>query len=287
MKKTAKEGVKRGKKRAAKQKVAPAEAMTSDKNTLENSNTAVHKPSRLTANTLDKEHDVMVKKITNGRLPHIAPPVKILPQKSNDVELHERHHGRDNRKSVDSQEVESVNLPVYSGNTPPRASSPAATRRRDENMTSYERMLQREKRRSRKKSVRSYTMLHSETEDQDCQSVDGSTLVVENETQINQSNVSLRSRSSAKHDPNQALLQYFTRLSSSPDVEDSLDLEHVKSLLREGASVNTSDRFGQTLHHEVSRNWGTDVAQFFMEQGKFLIIIQNYGLPVMTDCDLP
>lgn len=265
MKKTAKEGVKRGKKRAANQKVAPAEAMTSDKNTQENSNAAVHKPSRITANTLD--HDIMVKKIANGRLPPIASPVKILPRKSKDIELNERHqYGRENQKPVDSQEIESWNLPVRC-NTPSRASSPA-TRRRDENMTSYERMLQREKRRSRKKSVRSYTMLHSETEDQDGDLVEGATLVVENETDINQSNVSLRSRSSAKQDPNHALLQYFARLSSSPDVDDSLELEHIQSLLHEGASVNTSDRFGQTLLHEASRTWGTDVAQFFIEQGK-------------------
>ena len=32
--------------------------------------------------------------------------------------------------------------------------------------------------------------------------------------------------------------------------------------------MNTSDRFGQTLLHEVSRTWGVDVAQFFIEQGK-------------------
>jgi len=69
-------------------------------------------------------------------------------------------------------------------------------------------------------------------------------------------------------DPNQALLVYFAKLSSSPDVDDSLDLEHIKSLLHAGASVNTSDRFGQTLLHEVSRTWGTDVAQFFVNQGK-------------------
>lgn len=269
MKKTAKEGVKRGKKRAAKKKVAPAEAMTSDKNTpLENSNMAVHKPSRITANTLDKEHDVMVKRIANGRLPPIVPPVKVLPQKSNDIELYERHCGKENRMSIDSQG--SGSLPVH-GNTPPRASSPA-TRRRDENMTSYERMLQRETRRSRRKSVRSYTMLHSEKDEQDCpESVDGSTLVVENEMQINQSNASLRTRSSVNHDPNHALLQYFARLSSSPDVDDSLDLDHIQSLLQEGASVNTCDRFGQTLLHEVSRTWGTDVAQFLIEQGKYLM----------------
>ena len=65
-------------------------------------------------------------------------------------------------------------------------------------------------------------------------------------------------------DPNQALLQYFAKLSSY----DSLDTEHIQSLLQEGASVNTSDRFGQTLLHEVSRTWGVGVAQFFIEQGK-------------------
>ena len=71
-------------------------------------------------------------------------------------------------------------------------------------------------------------------------------------------------------DPNQALLQYFAKLSSSVVVDDALDLEHIQSLLREGASVNTSDRFGQTLLHEVSRTWGVDVAQFFVEQGRQL-----------------
>lgn len=69
-------------------------------------------------------------------------------------------------------------------------------------------------------------------------------------------------------DRNQALLHYFIELSSADGVEDSLGLEQVRSLLRAGASVNTCDRFGQTLLHEVSRTWGVDVAQFFIEQGK-------------------
>ena len=68
-------------------------------------------------------------------------------------------------------------------------------------------------------------------------------------------------------DPNQALLQYFARLSGSGCV-DELDWEHIQSLLRKGASVNTSDRFGQSLLHEVSRTWGIEVAQFFIEQSK-------------------
>lgn len=266
MKKTAKEGVKRGKNRAAHQKVAPAEAITNEKNTPKN--VVVHKPSRTTTNRLDKEQDIMVKKTANGRLPPLVPPVKILPQKNNDIELNERQNAKKNRKLVDAQEVESGNLPVRD-DTPSRGASPA-TRRRDANMTNYERMLQREKRRSRKICAGTYNILQSETEDQDCQSVEGSTLVVEHETQINRSNASLRSRSSAKHDPNHALLQYFAKLSSSPDVDDSLDLEHIQSLLREGASVNTCDRFGQTLLHEVSKTWGTDVAQFFIDQGKYI-----------------
>ena len=72
-------------------------------------------------------------------------------------------------------------------------------------------------------------------------------------------------------DPNHTLLQYFGKLSSSADVDDPLDLDHIQSLLHEGASVNTSDRFGQTLLHEVSRTWGVDVAQFFIDQGRSLL----------------
>ena len=265
MNKTAKEGVKRGKNRAPHKKVAPAGAITSEKNTPANV-VASQKSSRSTGNRLDKEQDVPAKKIANGRLPPLVPPVKILPQKNNDIELNERQNAKKNQKVVDMPEVESGNLPVLE--TPSRASSPA-TRRRDANMTNYERMLQREKKRGRKISAgTNYNILQSETEDQDSQSFEGSTLVVEDETQINRSNASLRSHSSAKHDPDHALLQYFAKLSSSADLDDSLDLEHVQSLLREGASVNTCDRFGQTLLHEVSKTWGTDVAQFFIDQGK-------------------
>ena len=275
MNKTAKEYVKRGKK---KKKVAPAQEIApKGKKTLENA--AVHKPSRITTNTLDKE-EVEVKNVRVGRLPPIAPPVKILPQNTNDTELHELRNGRDSLKDVEtSSELESGSFPVVRTCTEitPRSASPA-TRRRNENMTSYERMLQREKHRSRKKSVRSYTILHMEAEDQDIESVDGSTLVVEDEMLIAQSNASLRSRTSGKQDPNQALLQYFAKLSSSPDLEESLDLDHIKSLLREGASVNACDRFGQTLLHEVSKTWGTDVARFFIEQGKYLI--RNFCRPV-------
>ena len=80
-----------------------------------------------------------------------------------------------------------------------------------------------------------------------------------------------------QEEPIQALLHYFAKLSSSADVDDSLDLEHIQSLLRAGASVNAGDRFGQTLLHEVSRTWGTDVAQFFIDQGEAFNLLFRYN----------
>lgn len=91
-------------------------------------------------------------------------------------------------------------------------------------------------------------------------------------------------------DPNQALLQYFAQLSSSGSVDDSLDWEHIQSLLHRGASVNTTDRFGQSLLHEVSRTWGVEVAQFFIEQGADVNKADDYGrtsLHVAASADYP
>ena len=265
MKRTAKEGVKRGKHRAAHQKVAP-ERVRNDTNSLTG-----QKPSKLsrpTSDTLDNEHDV--KKVANGRLPPLVPPVKISRQKNNDIELREHQCKGKRKRAVESEEAGLRSLSVDKDKTPPRASSPA-TRRRNENMTSYERMLQRERRKSRKTSTGSYAILQSEHEEEH-ESVDEQDLAVEDETNPSRSNTSLQSRprsgTPSRQDPNQALLQYFAKLSSSADVDDSLDLEHIQSLLHEGASVNTSDRFGQTLLHEVARSWGVDVAQFFIDQGK-------------------
>lgn len=269
MKRTAREGVKRGKRRAANQKVAP-EGMTSD--TEKSAGHKKSKPSRLALNTSHKQHDVMVKKVANGRLPPLVPPVKISTQKSNEIELHEHSDEGKRKRRFRSEEGVLESFSIAKDKTPALRTPSPATRRRNDNMTSYERMLQREKRRSRKRSTGSYAMLQSEPEEEMASVADDNTLVVDGETiNASRSNASLRSRSSvmsSRQDPNHALLQYFAKLSSSDDVDDSLDLEHIQSLLREGASVNASDRFGQTLLHEVSRTWGVDVAQFLVEQGK-------------------
>ena len=270
MKRTAKEGVRRGKHRVAHQKVAPSEGMTS-------SNSAGHKKSKRSRTQPGNTLDDIVENVPKGRLPPLVPRVKISPQKSNDLELHERQGEGKRKPAVELEDAGLKSLSVVKDNSAPRAPSPT-TRRRNENMTSYERMLQREKRKSRKING-SYTILHSETEDQDqdnCRdSVDDCVqilTVLEDETNVSLSNTSLQSRRSSgtpsRQGPNQALLQYFAKLTRSVDVDDPLDLKYIQSLLHKGASINSSDRFGQTLLHEVSRTWGVDVAQFFVDQGK-------------------
>lgn len=64
-----------------------------------------------------------------------------------------------------------------------------------------------------------------------------------------------------------ALLHYFAKITSSSQMDVALDLEHMQSLLKQGALVNESDDFGQTVLHEVSRVWGIDVAQFLVKEG--------------------
>lgn len=46
-----------------------------------------------------------------------------------------------------------------------------------------------------------------------------------------------------------------------------MDFSFVESLLKNGASVKSSDKHGQTIFHEVARSWHTDVAQFLITQG--------------------
>ena len=67
---------------------------------------------------------------------------------------------------------------------------------------------------------------------------------------------------------NHALIHYFATLASSNHISDTMDFAFVESLLKNGASVTSSDKHGQTIFHEVARSWHTDVAQFLLTQGK-------------------
>jgi len=50
---------------------------------------------------------------------------------------------------------------------------------------------------------------------------------------------------------NRNLIEYFARLSQSVDMDECVNLDYVESLLSNGASVNCTDKYGQTILHEV------------------------------------
>lgn len=261
---TAKEGVKRGKRRDRKahqkrMRVAP-EGMTSDSI----SSVASNVPSR----SIKKSSNNIREKMTvNGRLPPLVPPVKVFPLKDDDIELHDHENTR--KRPIGSEEAK-LRRPSLLESNPPNHSPSPGTKRRNGNMTSYEKMLQRQK--GRKTSLGAYAILHSAREDE-LDSVRG-------ETNTTGSKASLPSDSSvnrSRPELNQTLLQYFAKLSSSVDPDDSVDLDHIQSLINEGASVNTSDRFGQTLLHEVSRTWGVGVAQFLIDRGADVNKSDDFG----------
>ncbi|KAJ8306386.1 hypothetical protein KUTeg_016931 [Tegillarca granosa] len=112
---------------------------------------------------------------------------------------------------------------------------------------------------------------------------------------------------------NRSLMAYFAKLGHSMNPDEMLELDFVDSLLRNGASINTTDRHGQTLLHEVeywqydpvllfyinqlaksvlivARTWHTDVAKFLLEHGADVNQTDNYGrspLHVAAAVDYP
>ena len=153
----------------------------------------------------------------------------------------------------------------------------AASRRRDSNMVNHEKIIKEMKANSSETLVKKrqddecaeciLEYINEVNEENRCEQGEIAQSDNGEDQSDNQANGNETDGLKKSEDSNQALLQYFGKLSSSNDCDDCLNLEHIKSLLSEGASVNTSDRFGQTLLHEVSRTWGIDVAQFFVEQG--------------------
>lgn len=53
----------------------------------------------------------------------------------------------------------------------------------------------------------------------------------------------------------------------SKDNDEKIDYKFLHALLTNGASINVSDKYGQTVMHEVARNWNPDVAKFLMSYG--------------------
>ncbi len=72
---------------------------------------------------------------------------------------------------------------------------------------------------------------------------------------------------------NHALIHYIAKLAVSNHNNDTFDFEFVQSLLKNGADINATDKYGQTVFHEVARSWHADVAEFLIRNGKVMNLI--------------
>ena len=74
------------------------------------------------------------------------------------------------------------------------------------------------------------------------------------------------------------MIIYFAKLArASLEHEQELDFEFIEGLLGEGADLNFTDRYGQTVLHEVARIWHVDVAKFMLENGGDVNRADDYG----------
>ena len=73
-------------------------------------------------------------------------------------------------------------------------------------------------------------------------------------------------KQSRKDAGSRALIIYFAKMANKTNKE-CVDYRFLESLFLGGANVNVIDKHGQTVLHEVSRNWNTDLAKFFLDHG--------------------
>ena len=85
---------------------------------------------------------------------------------------------------------------------------------------------------------------------------------------------------------NHALIHYLASLANSNNNDDIFDFDFVQSLIENGADVNSTDRNGQTIFHEVARSWNLDVALFLLEHGKHSLRIYHTAINRMHNASL-
>ncbi|KAL4232901.1 hypothetical protein ACF0H5_007588 [Mactra antiquata] len=85
---------------------------------------------------------------------------------------------------------------------------------------------------------------------------------------------SMRSTISAS---SRALFQYFAKLGNSEQEYEVVDLDFVETLINSGANINSCDKHGQTLLHEVASKWHIDVAKFLIKMDANVNQADNYG----------
>ena len=67
---------------------------------------------------------------------------------------------------------------------------------------------------------------------------------------------------------NETLIKYFINLARKDnDQEKLVDFQHLSDMFQSGVNINTTDKHGQSVMHEVARIWHTDVAKFLLLHG--------------------
>ncbi|XP_071119382.1 transient receptor potential cation channel subfamily A member 1-like [Haliotis cracherodii] len=89
---------------------------------------------------------------------------------------------------------------------------------------------------------------------------------------------------------NKALLRYFSKLGGSRDPELLPDVSDIDELISAGADINCRDKYGQTILHEIARQWDVDVAKYLLKLGAAVDMADKYGrtpLHVAAASDYP
>ena len=79
------------------------------------------------------------------------------------------------------------------------------------------------------------------------------------------SNASVGNNDADRKASSSGLLNYFQKLSHS-NGNELIDVEFIDSLLKVGADINISDAYGQTIMHEVARQWNVAVAEVCIDR---------------------
>ncbi|XP_054456669.1 transient receptor potential channel pyrexia-like [Anoplopoma fimbria] len=80
---------------------------------------------------------------------------------------------------------------------------------------------------------------------------------------------------------NKKLLNHFRQLAATNQDTDQVDFDFLDKVISEGADPNSSDRYGQTILHEISRAWSVDVMRFFLDRGSDLLRPDQFGVTAL------
>ncbi|XP_026165599.1 transient receptor potential cation channel subfamily V member 5 [Mastacembelus armatus] len=80
---------------------------------------------------------------------------------------------------------------------------------------------------------------------------------------------------------NKSLLDHFRHLAATNQDTDQVDLQFLDQLISDGADPNSSDRYGQSVLHEICRAWNVDVMRFFLDRGSDLLRPDQFGVTAL------